>query len=170
MVKAVACHVFNHHLNQNVTMRIGFETIQGFESSNLCKACYLDGSISEVTDGAAIFSLLSDEIVSVCKACRMVTQTGTIYVKDMVFAPSHCQLLAPSAFLEVRFMSGALKFMIQGNAHRSMGNCLFEASPRNVLLPWEGDFHAVPYSTKSCGSIHACLHSLDRKILRLAQN
>ena len=75
MVKSMAAHVFNHYLNKHLSMRIGFETLQAFaSSSNLCKECYLDGAVREITDPfvVACLSCITDEIVSVCTAKRTI--------------------------------------------------------------------------------------------------
>lgn len=169
-VKAIAAHVFNEHLGHNITMRIGYECMLAFESQqNICAEIFLDGAVREIPNGAGMLSLWSAEIVCVRTARRLMTATGMIWLKDMVFAPSLSQLLAPIAFLEVIFLSGASEFIAQVNAHNWKGDCLFEALPTKSLLVWEPDFCSVAYTVQSCGSIRACLQTRDQELLRLAQ-
>ena len=123
----------------------------------------------EIPNGAGMLSLWSAEIVCVRTARRLMTATGMIWLKDMVFAPSLSQLLAPIAFLEVIFLSGASEFIAQVNAHNWKGDCLFEALPTKSLLVWEPDFCSVAYTVQSRGSIRACLQTRDQELLRPAQ-
>ena len=169
-VKTIAAHVFNEHLGHNITLRIGYETLKAFDSQEtICRAVFLKEPIREITGGAAMLSFWSDEIVGVRTARSLMTPTGMISLKDMVFAPSLSQLFVPCAFLEVIFMTGKKEFIVQANCHSWKTGCLFEALPEKSLLLWELDFRPVVYTYRSCGSIHACLQTIDQECLRLAQ-
>ena len=122
--------------------------------------------IREITGGPAMLSFWSDEIVGVRTARSLMTPTEMISLKDMVFAPSLSQLFVPCAFLEVIFMTGTKEFIVQANCHSWKTGCLLEALPEKSLLLWELDFRPVAYTYRSCGSIHACLQTIDQDCLR----
>ena len=166
--KTVAAHVYNDHLCEHVTLRMGNEILHEFENKpRLVEPIFLVEPSRVIPEGAKSLEFWRSDVMQLRTSKHLMSPAGNISVGDVLFAEHLGSLAITKAFLEARLMNGHSVFLAQVSLHKWKEGCVFHSEFDERLMEWHYDLRPILYSIRSCGSIQAYLRPADT--LRLAQ-
>ena len=166
--KTVAAHVFNDHLCDHVALRLGHELLYEFEHKpNLVEPIFLKEPFRALPSGPKLLEFWRSDVMQVRTSKQLMCPAGQVSLGDVLFGEHLRSLVVPRAFLQACLMTGESIFLAQVSLHKWKAGSIFESVSEEHLLEWHDDLRPIIYSTKSCGSLQACLRPAEA--LRLAQ-